>query len=185
MARWFPASSETIDFQKLREQVKLFDTIIKEPEKNYVIDLLPEHLKRFFTIFHDTGFDCACREVGIGTGVFFLRTSSDDSPQQAFWIRSMLRTASLTVVTEESIPTPSGIWVPGRRVVVEGRYRETILPQLSATAIQCVENPGFQFSWYYSGRVILPAEVKLELSFFMEKLRYWSAAPGWTERLAI
>jgi len=186
LARWFPKNSEVINFQKMREQVRLFDTMVSKPGQNYVVELQPEYVERFFTILHDTGFDEGARDAGIGTGVFFLHGQSEDPRQHTAWISSRLKTASLTVVANGGSATTSRLSARLPRASVSGNCREAALPQLSATTAEWVEKTGFQFGWNYSGSVVRPpSEVKLELSFFMEKLRDWSRVPGWNETLAL
>jgi hypothetical protein len=185
LTRWFPKNGEVISFQKMREQVRLFDTMVKEPGRNYVIELQPEFMERFFTILHDTRFDEGAQKAGIGTGVFFLLDSSEEAFERVAWIRSRLRTASLTAVASGADAT---LGRPGKAPhgTVEGNYRHTTLPRLSAATAEWIQKPGFQFGWHYSGSVVRPpAEVKLELSFFMEKLRDWSRIPGWKDTLAL
>ena len=187
LARWFPKNGEVIDFRKMREQVRLFDTMVQQPgRRNYVVELQQEYLQRFFTILHDTSFDEGARDVGIGTGVFFVHGPSEDTREQISWIRSKLKTASLTIVAEGGRASASRVSARSPRAIINGNCRETTLPQLSAATEEWVEKPGFQFGWNYSGSVVRPpSEVKLELSFFMEKLRDWSRSPEWNETLAL
>lgn len=186
LARWFPKNSEVINFQKIREQVRLFDTMVKKPGQNYVVELQPEHVERFVTILHDTGFDEGAHDAGIGIGIFFLHGPSEDPRQYTAWIRSRLKTASLTVVANGGRTSTLRLSSRSPQASVSGNCREATLPQLSAATAEWIEKPGFQFGWHYSGSVVKPpSEVKLELSFFMEKLRDWSRIPGWNEALAL
>lgn len=186
LARWFPKNSEVINFVKMREQARLFDTMVNEPGRNYVVDLQPEHLEKFFTILHDTGFDEGAREAGIGTGVFHLPDLSEESLQRAAWIRARLTTASFTsVINQARFIIPRGAPY-STRLAEAAAYREVVLPQLSPVAAEWIEKPGFQFGWLFSGSLVRPpSEVRMELSFFMEKLQAWSRAAGWTGTLAL
>lgn len=186
LARWFPKNSEVIDFRKVREQVRLFDTIVEKSGKNYVIELQPEYMETFFTILHDTGFDQGAREFDIGTGVFFLHGLSEDTGKQISLITGKLRVASLTIVANDGRNTAQRLYAGSPGAVFRGNCRQTTLPRLSPTTLEWLEKPGSGFGWYYGGSASRPPpEVRLELSFLMERLRDWSRLPAWTERLAL
>ena len=166
LARRFPDNSEIINFQKMREQVRLFDRMVNDPGQNYVIDLQTEHLGRFFTILHDTKFDMGAREAGLGTGVYFLPGPAEASLQRESWIRGKLTTASFTSVASEQKPSRGS--ARAARVSADGGYRETVLPRVTDLCAEWIAKPDFRFSWHYSGSLVRPpSEVKLELTFFM------------------
>ncbi len=186
LARWFPKNSGVIDFRKMREQVKLFDKMVNEPGRNYVIEVQPEHLESFFMMLHDTGFVDGAREAGIGTGVFFIREDAEEDGARTDWLRHKIKSASLTIVDRKGKVTASTRWSRKTLTLVDPKCRETVMPQLSDAAKECIQRPNFKFGWYYTGSVVRPPpEVKLELSFFMEKLRDWSTVAGWNETLAL
>ena len=186
LARWFPEKCEVINLIRMREQARLFDTVIEAPDRNYVVDLQPEHVERFFTMLHDICFDEGALVAGIGTGVFFLDSPSTESRKRAAWIRSKLRTASFTSVLNQARHEEKRTALCPERLEDTGSFRKVILPRLSPEAVSWSEKPAHRFDWFFSGGTVRPtAEVRLELSFFWETLLAWSRTAGWNHTLAL
>lgn len=186
LARRFSGHSDVISFKTIRDQVRLFDTIINEPERNYVIDLQPEYLDQFFMMSRDASFEANALAAGIGTGVYYLQGPATEQRSPYNRIRSRLRNASLTTVVRSPKAKHTSTPLPTRYVRPGPASRKAYLPHLSSLAAEFAERPDFQFSWDFKGNSVRPpAEVRLELLIFMDNLREWSAPTGWTETLAL
>lgn len=180
LAQWYEEGSQVIDFTRMRDQVRLFDTMITEPRTSYVINLQPEHLERFFTIYRDIGFEEGAREAGLGVAVFFMAGVSAQARRKASWLGDMLGSAPLTVVRNEAILGPQAATASASQNDGVEASRVVVLPRLSPAACDWIGRPGFHFGRFFSGSQLKPpSEIRLELSFFMEKLEAWSRRPGW------
>ena len=54
--RFYPDASTLIDIEKTSGQIRLFDTILAHPDRDYVVDLPAHGLDTFFTVVEDLDF---------------------------------------------------------------------------------------------------------------------------------
>lgn len=171
LAHWFAGQSEIVDLTKTGGQVRLFDTIIAEPNFNYVIDLQAGLLERFFTIFHDIAFDEGAEEAGIGVAVFFLLDRSISSIHKAAWVRDKLSCSDFAVVQNEALGTLLHLPSAAKDYLSIPKDRDLSLPRLSVKAREYVEQPGFSFGRFLTGGAAeAPVEIRMELTRFLEVL---------------
>jgi len=178
IAHWFPGRSEIVDLSKTGGQVKLFDTIVGEPQFNYVIDLQSGLLERFFTIFHDISFDQGALESGIGTAVFFVLDRSVSSIHKAAWVADKLTCTDYAIVKNEALGNLLHMPSAAREYLAIRKDRDLTLPKLSPGARGWIERPGFDFGRFLTGAAAeAPLEIRLELTNFLETL-YNQRQPG-------
>ncbi len=171
LAHYFPYNSEIIDLARTVDQVRLFDTIIAEPQFHYIIDLQSEFLNKFFKIFSDIRFDEGAREAGIGVAVFFIVDRSMSSIHAAEWLRGQLACSEFILVRNDAIGTLLHMPVAAANYLRINKDRDLILPKLSANAVSFIEQRGFTFSDFIAGEMSPPPDaVRLELWKFLETI---------------
>ncbi len=171
LSHYFPYNSEIIDLTRTVDQVRLFDTIIAEPQFHYIIDLQSAFLNKFFKIFSDIRFDEGAREVGIGVAVFFIVDRSMSSIHAAEWLRGQLTCSEFILVRNDAIGTLLHMPVAAANYLRINKDRDLVLPKLSANALSFIEQRGFTFSDFIAGEMSPPPDtVRLELWKFLETI---------------
>lgn len=171
LQRYFPEISEIVDISRTAGQVRLFDTMIQKPEVNYVVDLQASLLARFFTIFHDIGFDEGAREAGIDIVVFFIVDRSMSSIHAAERLRQRIGGSEFVLVHNEAIGTL--LHLPSAIQEYQGieKDRDLVLPKFSDATRDFVENPDFSFASFIAGGFHkVPLPIRHELWEFLESL---------------
>ncbi len=69
---FFPGRTALVDFETIPGQMKLFDTILASPGRDYVIDLPALQTERFFAVADDLKVFDALHEAGFRVVVFFI-----------------------------------------------------------------------------------------------------------------
>jgi hypothetical protein len=72
LRNYFPGRTALADFAAIKGQMKLFDTILAAPGRDYVIDLPVRHTENFFAAERDLGFFSACHAAGFRVFLFFV-----------------------------------------------------------------------------------------------------------------
>lgn len=171
LARYFPDNSEIVDLSKTGGQVRLFDTMIEEPNFHYVIDLQASLTNKFFKIFHDIRFDEGASESGIGTAVFYIVDRSMSSISAAEKVRSQLSCSEFVMVRNDAIGTLLHLPSAAENYLRIEKDRDLVLPKLSANALAFIEQRGFTFSDFIAGDIAAPPEaVKTEIWKFLDAI---------------
>jgi hypothetical protein len=69
---FFPGRTALADFDKMQGRMKLFDTILAGPGRDYVVDLPQRHMADFFKVAYDLAFFTEARRQGFRVIVFFV-----------------------------------------------------------------------------------------------------------------
>jgi hypothetical protein len=171
LARWFPGRAEIVDLSRTQGQVFLFDTIIAEPQYNYVIDLQAPLLERFFDIFADIRFDEGAREAGIGVAVFFMIDKHIQSIEAARKVRAKLSCSQFICVRNEAIGSPVMTPAGAGAYLSLPKDRDIVLPKLSQKALGVIDEEGFTFSGFLSGDAEkTPLHERYEIWNFLETI---------------
>lgn len=171
LAGYFPASSQIIDFSKTAGHVALFDTIINEPDFDYLIDLDAQYLRPFFSIFSDIGFDKGASEAGLEITVYFIIDRTLDSVRSAQEIRALCGNVQFVPVINEAVGNV--LVLPQAAVVYAdiAKSREIILPRLSVEALNLTDRPDFSFADFMARNGEgTPLELRIELFGFLESV---------------
>jgi hypothetical protein len=171
LSRYFPENSEIVDLSKTAGQVKLFDTMIGDPERHYVVDLQSVFLERFFKIFHDIGFDSGAAEAGLDTTVLFMVDRSMSSIHAADKLRARLGTSSFVLVQNGAVGTILHLPSAASEYSEIEKDRDIILPKFSDAARHYIEDPGFSFAQFIAGGYRdAPIDIRQEVWSFLESL---------------
>ena len=72
LRQYFPGRTALTDFDKIAGRVKLFDTILAAPGRDYVIDLPQRHMLAFFKAVAELNFFNAANKMGFRIIVLFV-----------------------------------------------------------------------------------------------------------------
>lgn len=166
-----PRSSRIVDFAKTTGQVALFDTVINEPEYDYLVDLQAENLRSFFRIFNDISFDAGAREAGVAITVYYVLDRTVTSVQAAKDIRRLAGRATFVTVVNEAV---GNVLVLPQAASIHAEInpdRTITLPRLSIEALNLTDQPEFTFSGFIaSNGMNVPLELRVELFGFLEAI---------------
>jgi hypothetical protein len=80
---FFPGRTALVDFAHMQGRMKMFDTILESPGRDYVIDLPAPQTQPFFAAVADLGFADEARAKEFSLVVLFIVDRSADSPKAA------------------------------------------------------------------------------------------------------
>ena len=80
---YFPGRTAVADFSQMQGQMKLFDTIVASPGRDYVVDLPARHMENFFKAVGELNFFDELKKLGFRIIVFFIVDRSATSRKAA------------------------------------------------------------------------------------------------------
>ncbi|MBC8036455.1 MAG: hypothetical protein H7X89_04485 [Rhizobiales bacterium] len=83
LRNYFPGRTALVDFETIPGQMKLFDTILGSPGRDYVIDLPSGQTENFFKASGELGFIGEARHQGFKIVVLFVVDQTPDSLKTA------------------------------------------------------------------------------------------------------
>jgi hypothetical protein len=72
LRNFFPGRTALADFAAITGQMKLFDTILAAPGRDYVVDLPARHTENFVAAERDLNFFAECKKQGFRVFLFFI-----------------------------------------------------------------------------------------------------------------
>lgn len=87
---FFPGRTALVDFAHVSGQIKVFDTILAAPGRDYVIDLPSEQLAKFCEAMGDLQFRAAAHEAGFRLAVIYIIDEAEDSLKTAAAVEEIL-----------------------------------------------------------------------------------------------
>lgn len=169
--RYFGSDCDIIDLSSTDGQMRLFDSILENPDIDYVIDLEAHHLERFFSIFEDIDYEKAAAAAGLGVAVFFFLDRTLASIQAAIALRGQLNSSQFVLVRNDAIGAFRAPVYGEYELMKIGMDRQIRLPALSADALDFVEDPSFNFTdFIMQRRQGLPEWLSDEIWRFLETI---------------
>jgi hypothetical protein len=141
--------------------MKLFDTILAAPGRDYVVDLPARHTESFFAAERDLGFFSECKTLGFRVFLFFVVDQSFVSLKAAQDLQHYPRV---------------DLFVPVRNLLVRSQWPEDdgalTLPYLSAPLASAIGNRRFSFRAFVQGDTqgLKPEDVPSLQNFLYEAL---------------
>jgi hypothetical protein len=139
---YFPGRTALADFAAITGQMKLFDTIIAAPGRDYVIDLPARHTESFFAAERDLNFFRECKNAGFRIFLFFVVDQ---------------RSISFRAANEYKNYPHVDLFVPVRNQLVRSAWKEEdgalTIPFLPAPVAMAVGNRRFSFRSFVQGDV--------------------------------
>jgi hypothetical protein len=142
LRNFFPGRTSLADFAAIKGQMKLFDTILAAPGRDYVIDLASRHTENFFHTARDLDFFAECKKAGFRLFVFFVVDNSFVSLKAA---QALQREMGLD------------LFVPVRNMLVRSTWPEDegalTIPYLAAPVAAAIANRRFSLREFVRGDV--------------------------------
>ncbi len=139
---FFPGRTALADFAAITGQMKLFDTILGSPGRDYVVDLPVRHMESFFAAERDLSFFKECHVQGFRIFLFYMVDNSFTSQKSA---RSLQRYPGVD------------LFVPVRNIMVRSAWPEEdgalTLPFLPAPVASAISNRRFSLRSFVQGDV--------------------------------
>jgi hypothetical protein len=161
LRNFFPGRTALADFAAITGQMKLFDTILAAPGRDYIVDLPARHTENFFAAERDLGFFAECKKQGFRIFLFFVVDQSFVSLKAA--------------QTLQHYPGVD-LFVPVRNLLVRSNWPEDdgalTMPYLAAPLASAVGNRRFSFRAFVQGDTqgLAPDAVQLLQNFLYEVL---------------
>jgi hypothetical protein len=137
---YFPGRTALADFAAITGQMKLFDTILGSPGRDYVIDLPIRHTENFFAAERDLHFFRECHTKEFRVFLFFIVDNSFTSQKMA---RSLQHHPDVD------------LFVPVRNMMVRSSWPEgdgaLTLPFLPAPVALAISNKRFSLRNFVQG----------------------------------
>jgi hypothetical protein len=83
LRNYFPGRTALADFSQMQGQMKLFDTILGSPGRDYIVDLPARHLEGFFKASSELDFFNEAHKSGFHVILFFIVDRSQTSLKSA------------------------------------------------------------------------------------------------------
>ena len=154
---FFPGRTALADFAAMPGQMKLFDTIIASPGRDYVVDLPARHTEGFFKAAEELGFFDELKKIGFRIIVFYV----------------VDRHAASLRAAKEIQKTPNiDLFVPVENQHVGSFWPKTegdlVIPALPPKLAIAISDKRFSLRSFVLGDVQqLPVEFQTELSNFL------------------
>lgn len=124
---YFPGRTALVDFGKVAGQMKVFDTILAGPGRDYVIDVPAPLLSRFCEAMNDLAFRDAAHEAGFSIVVLFIVDQPQESLKSAVAVEEILRPDLFVPVANLWVGTALPEKVDGLTLTLE-RLPPALLP---------------------------------------------------------
>ncbi len=169
--RFYPDDSTLIDIEKTSGQIRLFDTILAQPGRDYLIDLPSHGLDTFFTVVEDLDFINAAHEVRVELVIAYVLDQTPESVMIARDLRGAYSAETFYLFRNAWNGNP--LVSRQAREVYEEIEPDTVfnLPLLDREAMTAAEEPPFSFVDFLNGNSSrLPPAARLRLRSFLSEV---------------
>jgi len=136
LRNYFPGRTALVDFEATAGRMKLFDTILGSPGRDYVIDLPSEQTDNFFKACVELGFIAEAQRHGFRIVVLFVVDQNPDSLKSAATLETRVRPDLVVPVRNAFIG--STLTDAGHRTVID-------IPALDPEIMALTEAKRFSF----------------------------------------
>ena len=116
---YFPGRTALVDFEQVAGQMKVFDTILAGPGRDYVIDLPAQQLPRFCQAFRDLEFRKAYEAAGFSFVLIYIIDADEDSLKTAAAVEELLTPDLFIPAANRFVGTSLPDGVPGLVLTME------------------------------------------------------------------
>lgn len=152
LATRFEGHATIIDLSRTPGIMALFDTIMANPTRDYVVDLPQHQLRDFFSLTRGLGFVEAARDAGMTTSIMFLCDPLIPSINQARGLRNQNPGASFVIVRNEAVRilnSDENIALAYKELCRPGCF---VLPHMSKQTGAFIADSANAFSAYFDDR---------------------------------
>ena len=163
LRNFFPGRTALVEFAQISGQIKVFDTILAGPGRDYVIDLPSERLTRFCEAMGDLAFRQAAQDAGFQLVIiFYIIDEENDSLKTAAAVEEILVPDLFVPVANRFVGSALPDGVPGPVLTME-----KIDPDLHAI----ISNRRFSFRSFLLGEEAgVPLRLRPNLKTFLHGL---------------
>jgi hypothetical protein len=159
---YFPGRTALVDFEHVPGQMKVFDTILGGPGRDYVIDLPAQQLPRFCEAMRDLEFRKAYEAAGFSFVLFFIIDADEDSLKSAAEVEELLTPDLFVPVANRHVGSTLPDGVPGLVLTME-----ELDPDLHAI----ISHKRFSFRNFLLGdETGVPLRLRSNLKIFLQVL---------------
>jgi hypothetical protein len=156
---YFPGRTALVDFAKVRGQMKLFDTILGSPGRDYVIDLPAALTPRFCEAVRELGFLAEARRAGFRIVFFFVVDRAPASLASAVHVEEIVRPDLLVPVRNDFVGSAMPERYGGLTVA---------MPVLAPDLMAVIADKRFSFRGFLLGEeAAVPAWLRPALKSFL------------------
>ena len=157
LRNYFPGRTALADLATIKGQMKLFDTILAAPGRDYVVDLPVRHLENFLAAAADLNFFQECKNLEFRVFFFFVVDNSFTSLKAAKAVQAL---------------AGIDLFVPVHNKLVRSTWPEEegslTIPLLPAAIASAIGNKRFSIRNFVQGDVQgLDEEMTMELQNFL------------------
>ncbi len=139
---FFPGRTALVNFAQVSGQMKVFDTIIAGPGRDYVIDLTADSLPGFCQAVTDLGFRKAAQALGFRFVVIYMVDADEDSLKTAAAVEDILQPDLFIPAKNRFVGSALPDGVPGVTLALDA---------LPADLIPIISNRRFSFRNFILG----------------------------------
>jgi hypothetical protein len=140
LRNYFPGRTQLVNFTKVMGQIKIFDTILASPGRDYVIDLSSRDALAFFEEVRELEFFAEARKLGFRFILMFIVDASLASSRMA---RDLIRTIGVD------------LFVPVKNAFIGSAWPEDestlTMPALDSATAKAISNRRFSFRAFVLG----------------------------------
>ena len=157
---FFPGRTALVDFSTVPGQMKVFDTILSRPGRDYVIDVPAPLLARFCELALDLDVCEAAREKGFRIAVFYVVDKAQTSLRAAVAAEELLLPDLFVPVANRHVGSSLPKHLPGPAVYLE---------RFDAALQEIIANRRFSLRAFLLGdEAAVPEELRANLRNFLD-----------------
>lgn len=159
---FFPGRTALVNLSQMTGQMKVFDTILAGPGRDYIIDVPSERLAKFCEAVTDLDFRDAAAAKGFRTVVIFIVDAGEESLKTAAGVEDILEPDLFVPVRNRFIGSALPDGVPGVTLSMEA---------LPADLIPIISSRRFSFRNFILGdEANVPFRLRASLKSFLATL---------------
>ena len=169
ICEYFPDISEVFDIGKVAGQMELFDWVIGNPGRDYVLDVPARLMLKLFTIMDDINFVEAAGSAGFEVVVFYLLEGDAKSLDTAQMVFGNYTVDRFFVVRHEEMDNDLRNFSKLSVFHEISAQGQVVLPEMDEDLIDVIERPDFSFREFIEGDDSdLPAKTQFKLASYLE-----------------
>ncbi len=147
LAGFFPELTTVIDFDRVPDQMKLFDTLQAAPPATQVIDVTHRSFQKFFKLMREIDYAAEARSRGIEPVIFYIPERDPESYEQGRLLHERCKDCAFVLVENAHL---GEIGKDTRRCTAyatfKSHYLRMTLPQLDPFFTGVIEDPKLSLS---------------------------------------